>query len=187
MILTPLTAGYYTAPTSVVESTLTVRIQNSTIMDTAVVETLTDTAISMLIFGGWAGRWPGMVRSMGPRGGPLYGPWIDTLWFNRLYDKYPPQYVIGKPTWIVRQDNWADTTLVIGFHDPNIIFSLSRPGVLELVKDSTYAIFRVLDDNIQELFIIARYGGLVDSMKIVTVPHPYCQPWPDCYYNPWWK
>lgn len=189
IILTPLTAGYYVAPQTTTSSTLTVSIQNSNIKNVASVKTLTDTAISMLIFGGWAGQWPGMIRTMGPNAGVkgTIGPWIDTLWFNRLYKNYPPSYVIGKPTWIHRQDTWGDTTLLIQYYDPNVVFSLSRPGVLELAKDSVHGIFRVIDDNNQEVFIIARYAGLVDSLKIVTVKHPYCMPWPDCYYNPWWK
>ena len=189
-LLSPLTAGYYSSPSTITKTTVTASIQNSDITDASYIKTLTDTAVSMLIFGGWAGTCcRGMIRSMGPNAGTggTIGPWIDTLWIVRLYDKYPPAYVIGNSGRIERQDNWADTTLLIGYQVPTIVFSFSRTGVLEFAKDSTYPIFRVIDDNNQEVFIIARYAGLVDSMKIMTVKHPYCTPWPDCYYNPWWK
>ena len=186
-LLTPLTAGYYSAPSSVTASTVTVSIQNSPIKTTSRVKTLTDTAVSMLIFGGWAGTCcRGAIFSMGPNAGKggTIGQWVDTLRYVRLYAKYPPAYVIGNTIRIERQDNWADTTLLIGYQNDGVIFSFSRSGVLEFVKDSTYPIFRVIDDNNQEVFIVARYAGLVDSMKIVTGKHPWCIPWPDCYYNP---
>ena len=185
-VLLQVTAGYYSAPNNATSSTVTAVIQNSPIKTISQVKTLTDTAVSMLIFGGWAGRFSGSVFSMGPnagRGGTI-GPWTDTLFYARLYKKYPPDYVIGNPVHFVRQDNWADTTVLVGYKNDGVTFSFSRPGVLEFVKDSAHSIFRVINDNLQEVFIVARYAGLVDSMKVVTVPDAYCRPWPDCYYNP---
>ena len=187
--------GSYIAPMNNSKETIVVKYGNI-LSDTAYVESIYDTTALLLVFGGWVDDNPiyrvarsGVTYSMGPRAtkGGMVEPWVDTLRFNRLYRGQPPSHVINPSDRVLQQSWWGDTTILSSYYSPNVTFIIRRPDVLEFVKDSNHGIFRVLRDDIQEVFIVAKYNNRLDSIRIVTVPNPYCMPWPNCYYNPWWK
>lgn len=133
-----------------------------------------DTIVIGMIFGG-----PGMTYGLccGPA---LAGPWLDTLRFNRLYSGTPPAQLIGA-TDVVSVVN--GTTIVSSYRNPLVKFSLSAPGIIDLVENENTAIFRALTSN-QTVYIRAEYSGRIDSLLVRTGTAGYCGSWPDCYYNP---
>lgn len=193
--------GLYTAPMQDSKSSVSIRTQTG-ISASTTIHAVYDTSVQLLVFGGWTDDIPpyrefksGMTYGMGPSAGPngSIGPWVDTLNFNRLYMGDVPSHLITKNDIVVKEPWWTGgpwwpgTVLLSSYYSPNVVFTIRRPDVLEFVKDSNHAIFRVLRDDAQEVFIIARYNNRVDSLRVVTVKHSYCIPWPDCYYNPRWR
>jgi hypothetical protein len=185
-LLTPSqTTSYGLFTSNPTDGIQTVVVSSQTnVRDTSRVTVRTDREILRLIYGGGqSGVGGGGVLSMGPSAGigGSIGPWIDTVRFSRLYVGLPPAYVVNT---IDRTYQWADSTVVSTYYSPAITFSFSKPNILEFAVDNHHAIFRTINDNIQDVWIIARYGNKMDSLHITTVPSPYCGPWPDCYYHP---
>jgi len=185
-LLTPSqTTSYGLFTSNPTDGIQTVVVSSQTnVRDTSRVTVRTDREILRLIYGGGqSGINGGGVLSMGPSAGigGSIGPWIDTVRFSRLYVGLPPAYVVNT---IDRTYQWADSTIVSTYYSPAITFSFSKSNILEFAVDNHHAIFRTINDNIQDVWIIARYGNKMDSLHITTVPNPYCSPWPDCYYNP---
>lgn len=192
IILFQLVAGLYTAP--VVDTQQTVIVKNSKgISVSTTIKAVSDTAVDLLVFGACVDANPIYKKvqqctsfSMGPRAGKggSIGPWVDTLRFNRIYQGEVPTYLIKSTDTTYKNMGWGDTTLLTSYYSPNITFIIRSPDVLEFAKDSNHAIFRVLRDDAQEVFVIAKYANKLDSLRIVTVPNGWCGKWPDCYYNP---
>lgn len=189
VIALQLLAGLYKAPAQDAQHKLIVKY--STFADTVNIRAIYDTSSLLLVFGGWTDDNPtyklyksGAVSGMGPRAtkGGKIEPWVDTMTFGRLYRGTPPVQVVN-PKDNIREQMWGDTTLLISYYSPNIVFTIRRPDVLEFAKDSNHSIFRVLRDDNQVLFVVAKYNNRIDSLKIITVPQGNCIPWPDCYYN----
>jgi len=135
-----------------------------------------DTVLVGFVFG------RGTTYTMGPKGDTTaLKPWLDTLRFARIYVGNPGAPYV-QPTDRVLTGP-GDTVVVVGYHSPIVRYSVSNPSIA-LTKDSRTGIFRTLNDANQTVFIIAQYGTYRDSLRVVTVPNPYCQPWPDCYFNP---
>lgn len=184
-------AGLYTAPMQDAQHKLIVNF--ATFSDTVNVRAIYDTSSSLLIFGGWVDDNPiyrvvrsGVVRGVGPRAtrGGVVEPWVDTIPFGRIYIGMPPTQVVNKTDFLIKEPAWGDTTKLVSHYSPNIVFTIRRPDVLEFAKDSNHSIFRVLRDDNQELFIVAKYNNRLDSIKVITTSNTYCMPWPHCYYNP---
>jgi len=185
-LLTPLqTTSYGLFTANPADGIQTVVVSSQTnVRDTSRVTVRTDSEILRLIYGGGQSSINGGgVLGMGPSAGigGRIGPWIDTVRFSRLYVGLPPAYVVSTTD---KMYQWSDSSVVSAYYSPAIIFSFSKPNILEFVVDNHHAIFRTIDDTMKDVWIIARYGNKMDSLHITTVPNAYCSPWPDCYYNP---
>lgn len=191
LIALQLIAGLYKAPMQDSEHKLIVKF--STFTDTVNIRAIYDTSSFFLMFGGWTTDSPtyrllgqGTVHGLGPKAskGGSVEPWVDTIPFVRYYKGTPPSQLINRNDYILNERTWGDTNLLVSHYSPNVVFTIRRPDVLEFAKDSNHSIFRVLRDDNQQLFVIAKYNNRLDSLKIITVPNGTCLPWPYCYYNP---
>lgn len=117
----------------------------------------------------WGG--PGVLRTVGPSG--VGQPWLDTIRFG-----------------LMRVDANGDTVYTSAFRHPAVRFWFTPAGVAQLASDSSASIFRVLDDRGRTAWMHMQVRGRQvyrDSLRLVSSPHSYCMPWPDCYYDPWWE
>ena len=106
------------------------------------------------------------------------------MYFGRLYVTAPDSIFILPGERVETHTYWGDTVHVGSYTNPRVKFTVRDTNIIQMVGDSTQAIFRILDDNKRDIYIVAEYAGLKDSLHVMTVPNPSCGPWPDCYYNP---
>jgi hypothetical protein len=179
--------GVYRAPQN--EGTYKIILNGFGQSDTTIVTSKYqyDSYASMLVFGGCAQPISCVNYVMGPsagKGGSI-GPWVHAIPFNRLYSQSVPQFAIkGARDRIIHESWFGDIMVLSSFYNPNVTFIIRRPDVLEFAVDSNHSVFRVIRDDNQELFVVAKYANrLVDSIKISTVKGTFCTPWPECFYT----